>query len=173
MILIIVVSCRTLVVKIKWKKKRKTWNAVINQSKRYSMPTEHIKQLPPTRLPHASVGRSDDFILKLCLWSIKKMQQSQKKWNQRSQIPFWRKISSSSRSSKTQMWNVRAYFCLNLYQDPTNSTAKVIFRITLHRWTDESHAGVIGPKCPEKKKERDSSPCSACQPSEDIRSCCH
>ena len=155
------------------KKKRKTWNAVINQSKRYSMPTEHIKQLPPTRLPHASVGRSDDFILKLCLWSIKKCNKARK-----NEIKGAKFLSGEKSHHLPDHQKPKCEMCERISAwifiktqliPPPKSFSELHCTGGQTRVMQESS----GPNALKKKKERDSSPCSACQPSEDIRSCCH
>ena len=72
------------------------------------------------------------FILKLCLWSIKKKTQQSRKWkrNQKRRLPFWRKKKNLIIFAiiKPQMWNGLTYRRLELYQNPTNSAAERHFQ---------------------------------------------
>lgn len=120
----------------------------LNQSKRYAYRTY---QTTPSKASSTCHLAQRWFFLKLSLWSIKKCNKAKMKMKSKAPNPFLEKNLIIFPIIKTQ-WNVLAHYCLKLYQNPTNSATKVIFRIILHHWTGKSHAGVIWPICSAKRR---------------------
>lgn len=75
---------------------------------------------------------------------------------------------------KTQMWNVLAYCCLKLHQNPTNSAATDIFRGVNYIAPLDKQSGVMQESSGLNALQKEGFiALQSLSASEDITSCCH